>query len=130
MSTMTGLHQVALRAPDLDVAVAYYRDVVGLRLLARFDPPGLAFLDLGGGTRLLLEGAAPASMLYLRVEDIDAAFAAWSGADGAEAVSEPHVIHVDADGAFGPAGHEEWMAFVRDPAGNLLGLAQQRPPSP
>ena len=58
MGPVDGLHQVAQKADDLDESVAFYRDVLGLRLIARFDPPGLAFLDLGG-SRLLLEPAAP-----------------------------------------------------------------------
>ena len=37
--TIGGLHQVALHADDLDRATAFYGDVVGLRLVARFDPP-------------------------------------------------------------------------------------------
>ena len=40
-------------------------------LVARFDPPGLAFFDLGN-VRLLLEAGAPASLLYLEVDDIEA----------------------------------------------------------
>ena len=53
-----GLRQVAQHADDLDRATAFYRDVVGLRHLATFEPPGLVFFDLGDGTRLLLEGGA------------------------------------------------------------------------
>ena len=118
------LHQVAQRAPDLDASVAFYRDVLGLELIARFDPPGLAFFRLGG-TRLLLEGLAPAAMLYFRVDDIDAA-AADLQRRGVTLEGEPHLIHRDDDGQFGPAGQEEWMAFFRDPAGNLLALASRR----
>ena len=47
------LHQIALKATDLEASVAFYRDVLGLPLIARFDPPGLAFFDLDG-TRLML----------------------------------------------------------------------------
>ena len=64
---VTGLHQVALHVDDMDRAVAFDRDVVGLRLVARFDPPGLAFFDLGN-VRLLLEAGAPASQQYLEVD--------------------------------------------------------------
>ena len=42
-----GLHQVAQRADDLDASVDFYRDVLGLRLIARFDPPGLAVAVAG-----------------------------------------------------------------------------------
>ena len=39
---------------------------------------------------------------------------------------EPHRIHRDETGTFGPRGAEEWMAFFRDPSDNVLALASQR----
>ena len=66
------LRQVAQHVDDLDRAVAFYRDVLGLTLIARFDPPGLAFFELGE-TRLLLEAGAPSALLYLGVDDVAAA---------------------------------------------------------
>jgi methylmalonyl-CoA/ethylmalonyl-CoA epimerase len=50
-------------------------------------------------------------------------------ADGVEIVDEPHVIFDDAEGTFGEPA-TEWMAFVRDPEGNLVGLASREPPAP
>ena len=35
------LHQVALQATNLDEAVNFYRDVLGLHFIARLDPPGV-----------------------------------------------------------------------------------------
>ena len=46
------LHQIAQNAKDLDRAVAFYRDVLALPFLGRFDPPGLAFFDLGGDSEV------------------------------------------------------------------------------
>ena len=43
--------------------------------------------------------------------------------DGVAIANEPHVIFTDTDGTFGPAGAEEWMAFITDSEGNLVGLA-------
>ena len=123
--TVVGLHQVALHADDLDRAVTFYRDVLGLRSVARFDPPGLAFFDLGQ-VRLLLEHGAPSSLLYLLVDDIDAEFARLTAADVAF-VGEPHLVHHDADGTFGAAGTGEWMAFFHDTEGNLVALVERRP---
>ncbi|WP_432477790.1 VOC family protein [Nocardioides sp. GXQ0305] len=40
--------------------------------------------------------------------------------------SDPHVIFAHDDDTLGPEGTEEWMAFVRDPEGNLVGLVEQR----
>jgi methylmalonyl-CoA/ethylmalonyl-CoA epimerase len=120
------LHQVAQHADDLDRAVAFYADVLGCELIARFDPPGLAFLRLGG-VRLLLDKAAPSALIYLRVDDVRAA-ADRLRAVGVTIDTEPHLIHADADGTFGEPGWEEWMAFVRDSEGNLVGLASRHAP--
>ena len=122
---ISGLRQVAQHVEDLDRAVAFYRDVLGLPLIARFDPPGLAFFDVGG-VRLLLEGNAPPALLYLRVDDVTATTEKLRAA-GATIESEPHVIHVDDSGLFGPAGEAEEMSFFRDSEGNLLGLSARRP---
>jgi methylmalonyl-CoA/ethylmalonyl-CoA epimerase len=122
--TVTNLRQVALHVDDLDRAVAFYRDVVGLRLIARFDPPGLAFFDLGG-TRLLLEPGAPSSLLYLGVDDVAGATERLRSA-GVTIESEPHVIHVDETAQFGPAGEAEEMSFFRDSESNLVALAGRR----
>lgn len=115
------LHQVAQRATQLDRSVAFYRDVLGLELIATFDPPGLAFLRMGD-TRLLLEAAAPSATLYFRVPDIRAAHADLQ-ARGVSFEAEPRLIHSDDEGRFGAPGEEEWMAFFRDPDANLLALA-------
>jgi methylmalonyl-CoA/ethylmalonyl-CoA epimerase len=119
-----GLRQVAQHVEDLDRAVAFYRDVLQLELIARFDPPGLAFFDLGP-TRLLLEAGAPSAILYLGVDDVSSATERLRAA-GVVIESEPQVIHVDDDGQFGPAGEVEEMAFFRDSEGNLLGFAGRR----
>ena len=63
------LRQVAQHVEDMDRAVALYRDVVELDFITRFDPPGLAFFDLGS-SRLLLEAGAPPALLYLGVDDV------------------------------------------------------------
>lgn len=121
------LHQVAQRADDLDRAVTFYADVLGCELIARFDPPGLAFLRLGS-VRLLLDNAAPSALIYLRVDDVRAASDSLRAA-GVTIETEPHLIHADADGAFGEPGWEEWMAFFRDSEGNLVGLASRHAPA-
>ncbi len=111
----------------MDRAVAFYRDVVGLGLVARFEPPGLAFFDLGN-VRLLLDAAAPSALLYLGVDDV-ALETERLRAEGVAIESEPHTIFVDAGGQFGPAGEAEEMSFFRDSEGNLVALAGRRAPS-
>ena len=68
MSELTGadgvgrVHQIAQRAIDLERAVEFYRDRLRLRHVATFDPPGLAFFDLGN-TRLILEEGTSSAVL-------------------------------------------------------------------
>jgi methylmalonyl-CoA/ethylmalonyl-CoA epimerase len=123
---MLELHQVAQRAYDLDRAVDFYTKVLGGELIARFDPPGLAFVALGS-SRLLLEQNAPSAMIYLRVADVRDTIDELREA-GVSVDTEPHRIHVDADGAFGEKDWEEWMAFIRDSEDNLVGLASRHAP--
>ena len=35
-------------------------------------------------------------------------------------------IYTDSEGYFGPSGETEWMAFVKDPSGNLVGLVERK----
>ncbi len=113
--------QIAQHADDLDRATNFYTQVLGLPLIARFGP--LVFIDLGG-TRLLLEEAAPAAMIYLRVADLDARVEELRTA-GVDVVAEPHDIFTDTDRVFGGDWTVESQAFIRDSEGNLLGLVAQ-----
>lgn len=125
---LSRIHQVALRANDLDASVAFYRDVLGATFVARFDPPGLAFFDCDG-VRLMLDRNAAQGTVYFHVQDVDAA--AGELADrGVVLDFGPALIHRDDAGTFGPAGDEEWMAFFKDPAGNTLALAVRKSPAP
>lgn len=124
---MIELHQVAQRAKDLDRAVKFYTTVLGGELIARFEPPGLAFIRLGSA-RLLLEQAAPSALIYLRVPDVRESVRELREAD-VTIDTEPHLIYADTDGAFGEKGWEEWMAFIRDSEDNLVGLASRHSPS-
>ena len=121
------LHQVAQKAEDLERAVAFYTRLIDEPPIAVFDPPGLAFFRLGE-TRLLVDRGAPSALIYLRVDDVRTTVEQLRS-DGVAIAHEPHVIFTDADGTFGPAGAEEWMAFITDSEGNLVGLASQHLPA-
>ena len=113
------LVQIAQHADDLPRAADFYRLLTETEPTGMFDPPGLLFFNLGG-VRLLLDRGAPSSLIYLRVDNVHEAI---ERLDGVEVVAPPHVIftHDDA-GTLGPAGHEEWHAFIRDSEGNTVGL--------
>ena len=119
------LVQIAQRAEDLARASAFYADLLGAAPTATYDPPGLVFFDLDG-VRLLLDRVAPTALHYFHVDDIDATVARLRAA-GVAVEGEPHVIFGHDDDTLGPAGTDEWQAFVRDTEGNLVGLVEQRP---
>ncbi|MGC4107844.1 MAG: hypothetical protein QM753_16095 [Thermomicrobiales bacterium] len=119
------LIQVAQRVEVLDRATAFYAMLLGAPALASFDPPGIAFFDLGG-TRLMLDVNAPSALLYLGVADVRERIETLREM-GVTVESEPHVIFSHADATLGPAGTDEWQAFVRDSEGNLVGLVSHLP---
>jgi len=117
-----GIGQIALTVSDVDRAVAFYRDVLGLRFL--FAPaPTLAFLD-ANGIRLMLSAAegeftpGSSSVLYFRVSDIEGEHAAIA-ARGATFIDAPHLVARMPD-------HELWMCFLKDPDGHTLALMEEK----
>ena len=110
--------QIAVVVQDIDRAVAFYRDKLGLRLLFQA-PPKLAFFDCGG-VRLMLdvpeeeEFKHSSSILYYKVDDIRGTWAILRGR-GVEFRDEPHLVARMPD-------HELWMTFFRDGEGNTLAL--------
>jgi methylmalonyl-CoA/ethylmalonyl-CoA epimerase len=90
-----------------------------------FNPPGLVFFQVGT-TRLLLETGAPSALIYLEIPDVRAFAESWK-ARGNQVESEPHIIFHHETDALGPEGTDEWMTFIRDSEGNLLGLVSHLP---
>jgi methylmalonyl-CoA/ethylmalonyl-CoA epimerase len=121
------LHQVAQHVVDLERATAFYTRLLGEPPIATFDPPGLVFFRVGD-TRLLLERGSPSAMIYLRVDDVRETVERLR-AEGVSIANEPHIIFSDTDGIFGHAAANEWMAFITDSEGNLVGLASQNAPA-
>ena len=124
MSEQIGLGtigQIAVNAHDLERAVGFYRDALGMKLLFEA-PPKMAFFDCDG-VRLMLslperpEFDHPSSIIYFKVPDIRAAHAALSER-GVPFEGEPHMVHKT-------EAYELWMAFLRDSEGNFLALMSE-----
>jgi predicted enzyme related to lactoylglutathione lyase len=113
--------QIAVIVHDLDRAVAFYRDSLGLRHLFQVQPK-MAFFDCGG-VRLMLslpetpEFDHPGSILYYTVDDIQATYQVLLDR-GVEFLREPHLLARMQD-------HELWMAFFKDSEGNVLALMSE-----
>jgi methylmalonyl-CoA/ethylmalonyl-CoA epimerase len=119
---LTQIGQIAINVRDLQRAVAFYRDTLGMQFLFQA-PGGLAFFDVGG-VRLMLgvaekpEFSHPASILYYTVPDINAAHETLTNR-GVTFMDEPHLIAKMPD-------HELWMTFFRDSEDNVLALMEER----
>lgn len=114
--------QIHVSVRDIDRAVAFYRDVLGIPLLFQVQGQPMAFFA-SGDVRLYLgvpESAEFASRctLYFRVDDIDAEHARLVAA-GVESFGPPHVVHRD-------GATELWMSFFTDLDGHKIGLMQER----
>jgi len=117
---LSRIHQISVRAHDTGRAVAFYRDVLGLRLLFQA-PPNLAFFDCGG-VRLMLGPTTPefdhqGSIIYFAVDDI-ASVHATLGSKGVRFRSDPRCIATLPD-------REVWLADFEDSEGNVLALMSE-----
>lgn len=121
-SMIEGVGQIHISVSDIDRAVSFYRDVLGLPLLLRVDAQKMAFFDCGG-VRLYI--GAPSdpkyranSFLYYRVGDIDAAYRRMAAA-GVAFLSEPRLVHRTETS-------ELWMTGFQDPDGNYAQIMQEK----
>ena len=123
MASGTGLsriHQISMRAADVERAVRFYRDALGLPFMFAA-PPSLAFFDCGG-VRLMLSAPEPefdhpGSVLYFAVDDIAAMYDTLRSR-GVVFRTAPHKIATLAD-------REVWLADFQDSEGNTLALMSE-----
>jgi methylmalonyl-CoA/ethylmalonyl-CoA epimerase len=119
---LSEIGQIALAVSDMNTALPFYRDVLGLPFLFNAGP-NLAFLA-AGSVRIMLttpEGAytpGSNSVLYFKVTGLESTHQAVV-ARGAAPEQGPILTAKMPD-------HELWMAFVRDPDSNLIGLMEEK----
>jgi methylmalonyl-CoA/ethylmalonyl-CoA epimerase len=127
-TTLSGVHlegiaQIALTVSDLSCAKTFYGQMLGMKFL--FDVGPMAFFQCGS-IRLMLglaeQHVTPAgTILYYKVGDLHGAHAALS-AQGVGFLQPAHLVAKMPD-------HDLWMAFLKDPDGNVLGLMSEVPRS-
>ncbi len=119
---LSTIGQIAVIVSDVEKALSFYRDALGLEFLFGAGPE-LAFLN-AGGIRLMLstpQGAGSVgnnSILYFKVTDIEAVYATIVER-GAVSERKPQLVTKMPD-------HELWIGFLRDPDGNLVGVMEEK----
>ena len=120
---LSAIEQIAVTAHDVERAVAFYRDKLGMKLLFSV-PPNLAFFDCNG-IRLMLSLPAkpefdhPSSIIYFNVDNIQQASQTLS-ARGVQFEEQP--VFVADMGTY-----DLWLASFRDSENNLLALMSHVP---
>ena len=120
---LSSIGQIFIRAVNLDRAIRFYRDILGMPFLFQA-PPQMAFFKCGEISVMLgvpenPELDHPASIIYYLVPDIAAAHSTLRDR-GVEFATEPHLVHRAPD-------HELWLAEFRDSEGNVLALMSRKP---
>jgi len=118
--------QIHLLVNDIQAAVRFYRDDLGIPFLFDVPPQKMAFFDCGGVRLFLGEPEANSelepgagSVIYFRVDSCRKAHADMA-ARGVKFDHEPHIITR-------MGGIELWMAFFKDPSGNVLSIMSEEP---
>lgn len=123
--SVAAIGQIHIGVKDIDRAVGFYRDVLGMPLLFEVPEQKMAFFDCGG-IRLYLSADVseefPSNpLIYYSVADINEAFEAIR-AHGVDFLREPHVVH--------RTEHSElWIAGFHDPEGNFIHLMSEVSPA-
>jgi catechol 2,3-dioxygenase-like lactoylglutathione lyase family enzyme len=119
---LSRIGQIAIRVRNLERAITFYRDALGLPFL--FQAPDLAFFQAGGVWLMLTtvvgepEFDHPASILYFDVDDIEAAHHTLR-ARGVVFRTLPHAIHR-------AEGRELWLADFLDGEDNTFAIRSWR----
>ncbi|HEY9030587.1 MAG TPA: VOC family protein [Kangiella sp.] len=120
---VSSIKQIAITVSDVEKALVFYRDILGLGFLFSAGP-NLAFLN-ADGVRIMLStpqgaGAVGAnSILYFNAKDIEKAYKEFVE-KGAKVEREPQL-------AANMPDHDLWTGFLRDPDDNLVGLMEEKP---
>ncbi len=115
--------QIHISVTDVDRAVSFYRDTLGMQFLFQVPGQPMAFFQCGE-VRLYIgiperEEFRSKSVHYYRVDDIDAAFSELESR-GVTFMEKPHTVYEDDT-------DQLWLAFFQDPDGNYLSLMEERP---
>ncbi len=117
-----GLAQVHVSAQDLDGAISFYRDRIGLPLVMSFPDQSMAFFEVGSVRLYVAKPESPEfeshPILYFDTDDIEEEFERLVG-KGAVPIERPHQIYAQDDTQF-------WLAFFEGFEGHPFALMEER----
>jgi methylmalonyl-CoA/ethylmalonyl-CoA epimerase len=125
-STQSAVHfdaigQIAITVGDVAKSKDFYQNTLGMKFL--FDAGAMAFFQCGDIRFMIGSSEQPGprggTILYFKVQDIHQTHALLKE-HGVEFEQAPHLV------AKMP-GHDLWMAFLKDPDGNILGMMSEVP---
>jgi methylmalonyl-CoA/ethylmalonyl-CoA epimerase len=112
--------QIAVTVSNLERSRSFYLNTLGMKFL--FDAGNMAFFQCGAVRFMIGTADRPAqpggTIIYFRVADIHETHAALV-ARGVEFIQKPHLVARMQE-------HDLWMAFLRDPDQNPIGLMCER----
>lgn len=118
--TIKKIGQISVPTHDLEKAIHFYKDLLGLTLL--FNTDSMAFFDCNG-IRLLVtlpekeQFAYSSSVIYFQVEDIKATYQDYQN-KGISFIDEPHFVAK-------MGATETWMTFFNDLDNNTHALMSE-----
>ncbi|MFK7802704.1 MAG: VOC family protein [Anaerolineae bacterium] len=120
--------QIAITVSSVEKTLPFYQDVLGLEFVFSAGPD-LAFLQ-SGDTRIMLStpqgGGAEIgknSVLYFSVDGIERTYKMMVGKSAADPIG---IAEREPQMAADMGETQLWLAFLRDPDGNLVGLMEEK----
>ncbi len=119
---LSKISQIAVTIGELEPAIRFYRDTLGMRHL--YTIAGMAFFDCDGIRLMLAHPSAqeldhPSSIIYFDVPDIHDAHVQLTERGVTFERAPERVARMD--------NYDLWMAFFRDPDRNILAISANAP---
>ena len=114
--------QISISVTDIDKAVNFYRDILGIPFLFQIsDPQPMAFFNCNGIRLYINQPENPqhsgTSVIYFKVDSTHQTVAKLK-THNIKIESEPHIIHQTDN-------YTLWMAFFKDPDDNLMAVMSE-----
>jgi len=119
---ITNIQQIHIEIEDIERAINFYANTLGLKLQMSFPEQQMAFFDCGGTRLYLSNNTDPAyrskAFIYYQSNDIENDFTNLKQ-NQVKIIKEPSIIHKTET-------HDSWLCAFEDSEGNTLHLMQDK----